>query len=281
MPLTTTVLADGFVFLEGPRWHDGKLWVSDMHDDRVLTVEADGSSQTVVEVPGQPSGLGWTPDGRLLIVSMIDRVLLRLDPDGMHHVADLKGIATYHTNDMVVDAKGRAYIGNFGWNLEEGGTPVKAKMAVVFPDGTTRVAADELMFPNGTVITPDGRTLIVGESFAGCLTAFDVADDGSLGNRREWAKLEGAIPDGICLDAENAIWVASPISNEVVRVREGGEVTERVKVDQMAIACMLGGDDRKTLFVLTSPSTTRAECRQARGARIETVRVDVPGAGLP
>jgi len=281
MPLTTTVLADGFVFLEGPRWRDGRLWVSDMHDDRVLTVDADGSVQTVVEVPGQPSGLGWTPDGRLLIVSMIDRQLLRLDPDGLHHVADLRGIATYHANDMVVDVEGRAYVGNFGWNFEEGGELVPAALAVVFPDGTTRVAASDLQFPNGTVITPDGRTLIVGESFAGRLTAFDVADDGSLGNRREWAKLEGAIPDGICLDAEHAVWVASPISNEVLRVREGGEVTARVKIDQMAIACMLGGDDRQTLFICSAPSTTRAACRQARGARIETVRVDVPGAGLP
>lgn len=281
MPTTTTVLADGFVFLEGPRWHDDRLWVSDMHDDRVLTVDGDGNTQTVVEVPGQPSGLGWTPDGRLLIVSMIDRQLLRLDPDGLQHVADLKGIATYHTNDMVVDAKGRAYIGNFGWNFEEGGTMVPASMALVLPDGTIRVAARDLRFPNGTVITPDGRTLIVGESFAGCLTAFDVADDGSLSNRREWAKVEGAVPDGICLDAENAIWVASPLSNEVLRVREGGEVTHRIPLAQMGIACMLGGEDRRTLFILTAPTTTRAECRKARGARIETLRVDVPGAGLP
>jgi sugar lactone lactonase YvrE len=282
MSLTTTVLADGFAFLEGPRWHDGKLWLSDMHDDRVLTIDAQGKSQTVVEIPGQPSGLGWTPDDRLLIVSMIDRRLLRLDPDGLQHVADLKDIATYHCNDMVVDARGRAYIGNFGWNFEEEGVkPVSAALALVMPDGATRVAAPDLRFPNGTVITPDGRTLIVGESFGGCLTAFDVADDGSLSNRREWAKVEGAIPDGICLDAENAIWVASPMSNEVVRVREGGEVTHRVPVGQMAIACMLGGDDRRTLFVLTAPTTTRAECRRARGARVETVRVEVPGAGLP
>jgi sugar lactone lactonase YvrE len=281
MPLTTTVLAGGFVFLEGPRWHDGKLWVSDMHDDRVLTVDARGSSQTVVEVPGQPSGLGWTPDDRLLIVSMIDRRLMRLDPDGLQHVADLSGIATYHCNDMVVDARGRAYVGNFGWNFEEGGPPVPAALALVLPDGNTRVAAPDLRFPNGTVITPDGCTLVVGESFGGCLTAFDVAGDGSLSNRREWAKLPGAVPDGICLDAENAIWVASPVSNEVLRVREGGEVTHRIPVAQMAIACMLGGDDRRTLFVLTSPATSRAECRKARGARIETVRVDVPGAGLP
>ncbi|MCW5890759.1 MAG: SMP-30/gluconolactonase/LRE family protein [bacterium] len=281
MSLASTVFADGFVFLEGPRWHAGKLWLSDMHDDRVLTLDAQGTVETVVEVPGRPSGLGWTPDDRLLVVSMVDRRLLRLDPGGLAPVADLGDIATYHCNDMVVDARGRAYVGNFGSNLEDGGLPDPAALALVLPDGTVRIAAADLRFPNGTVLTPDGRTLVVGESFGACLTAFDVADDGSLSRRREWARLDGAIPDGICLDAESAIWVASPISNEVVRVREGGAVTHRIPVGQMAIACMLGGDDRRTLFVLTAPTTNREACRTARAARVETVRVDVPGAGLP
>ena len=281
MPRSTTVLADGFAFLEGPRWHEGKLWLSDMHDDRVLTVTEDASIDTVAEVPGQPSGLGWLPDGRLLVVSMTDRRLLRLDAEGLHEVADLSGIATYHTNDMVVDAHGRAYVGNFGWNYETDPAPVPAALALVQPDGTVSVAADDLLFPNGTVITPDGKTLVVGESYGARLTAFDVARDGTLGNRRTWATFDGFVPDGICLDADGAIWVASPVSNEFVRVREGGEVVERIPVDRMAIACMLGGRDRRTLYMLTSKSTQRAACRADRASRIEVARVDVPGAGLP
>jgi sugar lactone lactonase YvrE len=154
-------------------------------------------------------------------------------------------------------------------------------MAVVHPDGRAEVAADDLSFPNGTVITPDGRTLIVGESFAARLTAFDVAPDGTLSNRREWARLEGAVPDGICLDAEGAIWVASPVSNQFLRVREGGAVTHRIDVDQMAIACMLGGPERRHLFLLSAPDTHPEKTRAAGSARIDLVEVDVPGAGRP
>jgi sugar lactone lactonase YvrE len=281
MPRTLAPLADGFVFLEGPRWHDGKLWVSDMHDDRVLTVDLDGRRETVVEVPGQPSGLGWLPDGRLLVVSMTERRLLRLDPTGLSVVADLSSVATFHCNDMVVDAQGRAYIGNFGFDFEAGMPQQTAVLALVLPDGTVRVAAEELAFPNGAVITPDGKTLIVGESFGARLTAFDIATDGTLGRRRVWAAVHGVVPDGICLDAEGAIWVASPLSKEVVRVREGGEVAERIPTATQAIACMLGGPDRRTLFVLTAQSFHRDDCRAQRTARIEVVGVDVPGAGLP
>jgi sugar lactone lactonase YvrE len=281
MPRTLAPLAQGFAFLEGPRWRDGKLWVSDMHDDRVLSVDLAGRSQTVVEVPGRPSGLGWLPDGRLLIVSMTDRRLLRLDPAGLTVVADLSGIAPFHCNDMVVDARGRAYVGNFGYDFEAGQPPRSAALALVLPDGSVHVAADDLAFPNGTVLTPDGRTLIVAESFAARLTAFDVAPDGTLGRRRIWAALPGAVPDGICLDAEGAVWIASPLSNEVLRVREGGAVVERIATATQAIACMLGGPDRRTLFVLTAQSFRRDECREQRQARIEIAEVEVPGAGLP
>ena len=275
------LLLDGFAFLEGPRWRDDKLWLSDMHDHRVLTVDPSGRQETICEVPEQPSGLGWLPDGRLLVVSMADRRLLRLEPEGLVEHADLSSIATYHCNDMVVDAQGRAYVGNFGSDIEAGGKPIPAKLALVTPDGEVRTAAEDMSFPNGSVITPDGQTLIVGESDAARLTAFDIQPDGSLANRRVWAKIRGTTPDGCCLDAEGAIWVASPMSNEVVRVREGGEVTERVPTDQLAIACMLGGDDRRTLYVLTSPSVAAEECRKLRGARIETLAVAVPGAGFP
>lgn len=277
-----TVLLDGLAFPEGPRWHDGRLYVSDMHDQRVLAVDSDGRAETVVRVPNDPSGLGWLPDGRLLVVSMRDRRLLRLDPDGLAEVADLSSLARFHCNDMLVDARGRAYVGNFGFDLHvEKPDFCKTEMVLVEPDGRARVVADDLSFPNGTVLTPDGRTLVVGESFGARLTAFDVAEDGSLSGRRVFAKLEGAVPDGICLDAEGAVWVASPVSAEVLRVHEGGRVSARIPVATQAFACMLGGADRRTLFVCTAAHSDPAVCRAERTGRIETVRVDVPGAGLP
>jgi sugar lactone lactonase YvrE len=247
----------------------------------VKTVDLDGRCAQVVRVENDPSGLGWLPDGRLLVVSMRDRRLLRLDSDGLHQVADLSGVAPFHCNDMVTDAHGRSYIGNFGFDFTTGEKPRATTLALVTPDGGVRVVADEMQFPNGAVITPDGRTLIIGESFGARLTAFDIAEDGSLSNRRVWAQLEKAMPDGICLDAEGAIWVASPVSGEVLRVREGGEVTERIRVASQAIACMLGGPSRTTLFVCTSESLTAEECRAKRSAKIEVVEVSVPGAGLP
>jgi sugar lactone lactonase YvrE len=281
MAKTTDVLLDGLAFPEGPRWHDGKLWFSDMHDQLVKTVDTDGRCEEVVRVENDPSGLGWLPDGRLLVVSMRDRRLLRLDDDGLHELADLSRVAAFHCNDMVTDAHGRSYVGNFGFDFQAQQQPRTAALALVSPDGRVQVAAEDLSFPNGTVITPDGRTLIVGESFAGRLTAFDVAGDGSLSNRRVWAQLENAVPDGICLDAEGAIWVASPMSGEVLRVREGGEVTDRIRVATQAIACMLGGAKRTTLFVCTSESLMAEDCRAKRSGRIEVALVTVPGAGLP
>lgn len=279
--LQSTVLVEDLRFPEGPRWHEGRLWVSDQHDGKVIAVTPDGSVETVVEVPAGPSGLGWLPDGRLLVVSMQDRRLLRLDPDGLAEVADLTPFATWHCNDMVVDARGRAYVGNFGFDLDAGVEPVTACIALVEPDGGVRVAADELRFPNGTVITPDGRTLVVGESYGGCLTAFDVAPDGSLSGRRLWAKLSGAVPDGICLDAEGAIWSACPLTGRVLRVLEGGEVTDVVDVTRKgAYACMLGGPERTTLFVCTADSSN-PEHTGIRSGAIEVCAVSVPGAGWP
>ncbi len=275
------VLLEGFSFLEAPRWHDGKLWFSDFYDHRVLAMDPGGQTETICEVPHQPSGLGWLPDGRLLVVSMTDRRVLRLEPEGLVEHADLSGLATFHCNDMVVDDQGRAYVGNFGSDLATGGMPEPAALILVTPDGHSRVVAEDLLFPNGSVITPDGRTLIVGESFGARLTAFDIAPDGSLSNRRLWAQLEAAIPDGCCIDAEGALWVASPPTREILRVREGGETTDRISTGQMAIACMLGGDDRRTLYVLTAPSVDGPECETMRSARIESLEVEVPGAGLP
>ena len=278
--LRPEILVDGLRFPEGPRWRDGRLWFSDMHAQQVLAVDLDGRTETIATVPQDPSGLGWLPDGRLLVVSMRDRKLLRLDPTGLVEVADLSAVATHFCNDMVVDAQGRAYVGNFGFDLHAGEAPVGTNLALVSPDGEVRIAAENLRFPNGTVITPDGRTLIVGETFGGCLTAFDIADDGSLGGRRLWAQLQGAVPDGICLDAEGAIWVASPVGGAVLRLREGGEVLDRIEVEYEAFACMLGGPERRTLFLCTAAESNPAHTEIRKG-RIEYVEVDTPGAGLP
>lgn len=281
MTARSEILLENLSFGEGPRWHQDRLWFSDMHIGEVKSLGLDGSVRCEAEVPGDPSGLGWLPDGRLLVVSMRDRRLLRLDPSGLVEVADLSGLATFHANDMVVDDKGRAYVGNFGFDLHAGVDPVGAALIMVEPDGRKRVVAEDLAFPNGTVITPDGKTLIVGETFAACLTAFDIQADGSLTNRRVWATLDGAVPDGICLDAEGAIWVASPLGDELLRVREGGEVADRVQISQLGFACMLGGADGRTLFVCSAGQTDPDVCREKLDGRIEAIRVDVPGAGRP
>ena len=280
--LTSRVVVEGLRFPEGPRFHDGQLIFSDQHDRKVWSLSTDGGLTKVVDVPHRPSGLGWDPQGRMLVVSMDDRRLLRLEGHTLTEVADLSPLATWHCNDMVVDAVGRAYVGNFGFDLDTPGTePVNVPLIRVDPDGSIHRAAEDLRFPNGTVITPDGATLVIGESYAGCLTAFDVARDGALSNRRTWAQLQGAVPDGICLDAEGAIWSACPLTGRVLRVREGGEVTDVVTVDRRgAYACMLGGADRTTLYICTADASNPAETGPMRGA-IEACEVGVPGAGLP
>jgi sugar lactone lactonase YvrE len=281
MDAKAEILLDGLAFPEGPRWHDGRLWFSDMHDLRVRTLDLAGRSDVVVEVPNAPSGLGWLPDGRLLVVSMRDRRVLRLERQGLVQHADLSALASFDCNDMVTDARGRSYVGNFGYDLHANAPQRLAELVLVEADGRARIVASELKFPNGTVITPDGRTLVVGESWAAQLTAFDIAADGSLSNRRVWAKLEKAVPDGICLDAEGCIWVASPLGQQLLRVEQGGRITHRVDVSRRAIACALGGPDRKTLFAATSDSFAPEECRAARRGAIEVARVDVAGAGFP
>jgi len=281
MSKQTTVLLDNLTFPEGPRWHDGRLWFSDFYAHEVIAVDLAGQRETIVQVPGQPSGLGWTPDGRLLVVSMTDRRLLRLDPGGLVEVADLSALAGYHCNDMVVDGDGGAYVGNFGFNSHNGDPYKAADLIRVDPDGTTSVAAEGLAFPNGSVITPDGGTLIVGETRGHILSAWDRAADGSLSNRRVWADLDGGFPDGICLDADGAIWVADPRNKETIRVLEGGEVTDRISTgDYGSFACMLGGEDRRTLFICTCLKSG-ADTAALRSGRIETVDVEVPGAGWP
>jgi sugar lactone lactonase YvrE len=280
--LAMRTVVEGLAFPEGPRWHDGRLYFSDQHAHQVLALDPDGRVEEIVRVEQQPSGLGWTPDGRLLIVSMLDRRLVRLEPGGLlTEVADLSSLATFHCNDMVVSSDGRAYVGNFGFDLDAGERPRPANIIAVAPDGTATIAADEMRFPNGSVITPDGQTLVVGETVAGCLTAFTIEPDGSLSGRRVWAQLHGAVPDGICLDAEGAIWLACPLSNRCLRVREGGEVLEEIATEQPAFACMLGGNDRRTLYVCTSQMGHASDTVATRPGRIHARTVDVPGVGLP
>ncbi len=288
MPGTTRVFLTGLCFGEGPRWHDGRLWFSDFYQHAVFAVSEDGKLERILEVPQQPSGLGWLPDGRLLVVSMLDRRVLRRELNGgIAPHADLWKLAPFHCNDMVVDRAGRAYVGNFGFDLQalrdgHGDGPKPTVLIRVDPDGSAAIAASDLHFPNGTVITPDGRTLIVGETFANRLTAFDVAADGSLSRRRVWADLDpfGVRPDGICLDSEGAIWVSNPAAPEVVRVSEGGKLLDRIAATQPTFACMLGGKDRTTLFVLTAPDSGHSRRTESKGA-IEIAAVNVPGAGLP
>lgn len=279
MDSETKMLVDGLRFPETPRWHEGRLWFSDMVGGKVMTVDLDGRMNEIVAVPGRPSGLGWLPDGRLLVVSMTDRRLMRLDPEGLAVAAELSSLAAFNCNDMVVDERGRAYVGNFGYDALGGKPFAPATLVMVMPDGTIRAAADHLAFPNGCVITPDNKTLIVAESRGCKLTAFDIEPDGSLVNRRLWAQLDKKeLPDGICIDAEYAIWVATPGTGEVLRVHEGGKISQRIKPEPSAYACMLGGTDGCTLFLCTS--TTEA-FRGAIPGAIQTIRVDVPGAGRP
>ena len=282
MNINRKTLVDKLVFGESPRWHEGQLWFSDMHAQTVMRVGLDGTCEKVVDVPNRPSGLGWLPDGRLLIVSMVDKRLLRLEGNQLVEHADLSNIATWHCNDMVVDNQGNAYVGNFGYDLEvEEPVLVEATMALVTIDGTVKPAADGLIFPNGSVITPDGKTLIVAETFGNKLTAFSIQPDGSLSNRRIFADLGSNSPDGICLDAEGAVWVAEPLAGECFRVLDGGEVTHRISTDRGCFACMLGGEDRKTLFLCTADDFIREIVLEARSGKIEMVEVDVPGVGLP
>jgi sugar lactone lactonase YvrE len=285
---------EGLHFGESPRWHEGRLWFADFYESAIFSADESGQVRLELEVPGEPGGFAWLPDGRLLSTTRKPRTVVRLEPDGtlVDH-GDLNPMATFYANDMVVDATGRAYVGNFGFDLDqfiedfgevalvEPPGPPKTPLIRVDPDGSAHVATDGLSFPNGSVITPDGRTLIVAETLGGQLTAFDIGSDGTLSGRRVWAPLSWCAPDGICLDAEGRVWVAYALSGECNLIAEGGEVVERVATSQMCFACMLGGADRRTLYMMTAPTSKESVVSSTRAGRIEQVRVSVPGAGLP
>ena len=292
-----STIVTGMSYLEGPRWHDQRIWFSDFYTCRVYSAAEDGSDlRTEAEVPQQPSGLGWLPDGRLLIVSMRDGRLLRREADGtLACHADLSGYLGGHLNDMVVDARGRVFVGEFGFDLMSGADLRPAGLLRVDPDGTVTQVAEDLWFPNGSVITEDG-TLLVDETFGNRVTAFDIAADGTLANRRTWAKfgdlpndrelgkLLGQVvvaPDGCCLDADGAMWIADGLNGRVIRVRQGGEIAEEIQPGAGVFACMLGGADGRTLFICTAPDFQEQARKNAREASLVTARVDTPRAGLP
>ncbi len=275
----------GLRFTESPRWHNGKLWFIDIHDKRIKTVDLTGSVATVLELPFIPNGFGLTPEGTVVVGDAFQRRIYRGAGTALQQVADISNITNSCLSDGIVDAKGRLYVGDIGYNfLDPASRPVETCVIVlVGPDGRASVVADKLFFPNGMVITPDGRTLIVGETLGHRLTAFDIQADGVLGNRRVWAQLPPSVgPDGICLDAEGGVWCANPEGKDsVVRVREGGEITDRIKVDTNAYAVMLGGPDRRHLFICASGSHDPAEIQRNPSASFQVVEVEVPGAGIP
>ncbi len=246
----------------------------------VLAISAEGAVRTVVDVPGGPGGIGWTPRGELLVLDMSARALLRLGDEGLETVADLGELTAGRCNDMIVDGRGRAYVGHFGYDLLGGAPPAPATLVLVEPDGTARTVAEDLHFPNGCALTPDGATLLVAESAAGRITAFDVEADGALSERRVFAALDGVVPDGIALDAAGGLWVSDPVGCALVRVEPGGAVTARVSTAPAgAFACALGGDDGRTLFVClyTEQASQLADGAPPIGS-VVTLRVDVPAA---
>jgi sugar lactone lactonase YvrE len=278
---TPAVLLDQLVFPECPRWHEGKLWFSDVHAHRVFTMATDGEPTIVAETEDMPAGLGWLPDGQLLVVAMVGRKLLRREPSGsLVEVADLNRFAPFHCNDMVVDAHGRAYVGNYGFDLDAGAEATSTNLVCVEPDGEAWVVAEQLLFPNGMVIADGGRTLVVAESFGQRLSAYDLNEDGSLANPRVWADLRPNVPDGICLDAAGGIWVADPLNNGVMRVVQGAGPVDWIPTSRGAFACALGGDDGRTLYICTAESSNPTKTLELCSGRIEAVRVDIPAAEL-
>lgn len=276
------LLVGGVDFAEGPRWHDDHLWYSDFYQRAIYAVTEDGHRKTKYkDLPDQTSGLGWFPDGRLLAVSMTRKQLLRDDGHGFVVHADLSELATGYCNDMVVDARGNAYVGNFGFDLFAGEEQKPADLILVRHDGSIEVVAEGLRFPNGSVITPDHSTLIVGESFGAGYEAFTINSDGTLSNRRRWADVPGSAPDGCTLDAEGAIWFADAFGSRLVRVHEGGEVSATVALPQPVFACTLGGDDGQTLFAMCAPGSNPSEVAGKAAGAIYAVPVDVPKAGWP
>src|SRR5918994_2745336 len=270
------------MFGESPRWHGDRLWFADWGAQELIAVDLEGKSEVIVRMPSFPFCIDWLPDGRLLIVSARERLLLRREPSGslVAH-ADLSSLSDHPWNDIVVDGRGNTYIGNIGFDFP-GGEFAPGIVALVTPDGSAQQVANDVAFPNGMVVTPDTSTLILAESYANRLTAFDIAADGSLSNRRVWADLEDGVPDGICLDAENAVWYGDVPNKRCVRVREGGEVLQSIDLNRGCFACMLGGADRRTLFLMAAEFSADSMAGDGpRTGQVLTVEAPAPGVGWP
>ena len=278
------ILMTGLVFGEQPRWHEDRLWFSDWGTQEVIAVDLEGNSEVILRGPSFPLCVDWLPDGRLLVVSARDGLLLRREPDGslVTH-GDLSSASDPPAgNELVVDGRGNAYVNGGGFDLMAGEEFAPGVVTLVTPDGSARVVADGIAFPNGMLVTPDDSTLIVAESYAKRLTAFDIAADGGLSNRRVWADLGGGVPDGICIDAENAVWYADVPNERCLRVREGGEVLQTIELDRGCFACALGGPDRRTLFMMATEWNGPANMFEGpRTGQVLTVRAAAPGAGRP
>ena len=302
-------LTGGLYFGEGPRWHENKLWFSDFYSHKVMTLDENNSLETVCDVPSQPSGLGWLPNGDLLIVSMLDRKILKFSEGSISVHADLSEYVAHKCNDMVVGRDGTAYVGNFGMG-DAGESLNSTHLMIIKSDGTVLKGPDNLLFPNGTVITEDGKNLIVAETLGAKLTSFDIEDNGELTNRKLWARTSPLfslliikslsslgfdlskidfskysknlhVPDGICLDEKNGIWIASPTTKAVVRIEKGGNITDKINTPKGAFACMLGGKERKTLYVIISNSSDPEEAQASPEGEIHSIEVEIPGVGKP
>ncbi|MES9863588.1 MAG: gluconokinase, GntK/IdnK-type [Candidatus Thiodiazotropha sp. LLP2] len=269
----TQILLDDLMFPEAPRWRNGWLWFTDQHAQRIVRVNLQGKSETVATLDDLPGGLGWLPDGRLLVVSMTKRQVLLLENGKLEPYADLSTLASFHCNDMLVDNLGRCYVGNFGFDLHGGAKQIPAELVMVEPDNRPRVVAEELIFPNGCALSPNGQTLLVAETFASRITAFSVEADGSLYNRRIWAELNGAYPDGIALDKQNNLWIAAPNLSRLLLVKEGGDVLREIQPAGDPYACMLDGEKNSRLFIASSESDDAVEAKSLRSGRIEILNL--------
>lgn len=265
----TTTVAEGLMFPEAPRWHDGELWFTDQHARRVLRMQRNGRLSEVIETPDLPGGLGWLPDGRAIVVMMTERRVCTMEQNRLEDYADLSGLASFHCNDMLVDDQGRAWVGNFGYDLHGGESIKSAEIILIPPDDEARIAARDMIFPNGMAMSPDGDSLIVAETFAARITAFDITADNRLVNPRLWADLDGAYPDGLCLAADGTLWVAAPNIDQVLHIREGGEVLGRVFPHGRPYACTLGDCDDQILYITSSETDDPEVARIQRSGRIE------------
>ncbi len=276
-----TLLAENFVFLEGPRWYDGALWLSDMWDNSIIKIDPNGSRDVIATVPNRPSGLGFMPDGTLLVASMADRTVYKVIDGALEIHANLSNVVGADINDIIVDDKGRTYVGHFGYDLFAGAPEKTAELVLIEPDGSYRVVAEDLQFPNGMVISGGGKKLVVAETFGHKLTSFDIDDTGDLTNRTVYADLGEFTPDGICLDQQDHIWVASFMTGDFIRVAPDGSVADQFKVDGAAVACQLGGPDLHTLYCLVFKGEIEDITSGKRLARIETLQVASAAAGSP